>query len=75
MVCMLVTCKSSLFLLIRLCFSRLFMVALSSFRLTGNGRYLRWQGIEARHACTEADLLFVAEVKYKCSIEFRHDEN
>jgi hypothetical protein len=28
---------------------------------------LRWQGIEARHADTEADLFFVAEDNYKCS--------
>lgn len=43
--------------------------------MTAYVRYLRWQGIEARHACTEADLLFIAEVNYKCSIAFRHDEN
>ena len=34
---MLVTCQNGLSVLFRLCFSRLFMVALSSFRLTGNG--------------------------------------
>jgi hypothetical protein len=32
--------------------------------------YLRWQGIEARHACTEADFCFVAEVNYKYSTAF-----
>jgi len=40
-----------------------------------NVRYLRWQGIEARHAGTEADIFFVAEVNYKCLIAFRRDEN
>jgi hypothetical protein len=34
---MLVTCQNGLSVLIRLCFIRLFIVAMSSFRLTGNG--------------------------------------
>ena len=29
-------------------------------------RYLRWQGIDARHAGTEADLFSIAEDNYKC---------
>jgi hypothetical protein len=37
---MLVTCQNGLSLLIRLIFSRLFMFALSSFRLTANGLQL-----------------------------------
>jgi len=32
-----------------------------------NVRYLRWQGIEARHAVTEADLFSAAQDNYKCS--------
>ena len=36
-----------------------------------NVRYLRWQGIEARHADTEADFFSFAEDKNKCSIAFR----
>jgi hypothetical protein len=38
--------------------------------MTHNVRYLRRQGIEARHACTETDLFFVAEDNYKCSTVF-----
>jgi len=37
-----------------------------SSSMTHNVRYLRWQGIEARHALTKVDLFSVAEVKNFC---------
>ena len=43
--------------------------------MTPNVEYLRWQGIEARHADTEADLFSFAEDNYKCSTALGHDEN
>jgi hypothetical protein len=55
---MLVTCQNGLSELIRLCFSRLFVVALSSFRLTANVlRLCAGGGLEFRLPITEVQFI------------------